>query len=256
MCRRHWRMVPIELQRAVWAAYRRGQCDDKRPSEAWHDAADAAIKFVAELESRQPKNRQMSLLVAAVVCLQMTNTMACTITLPRTTMYGQTSQPDASTPAMTDASQIDGGVLLDSGVIDAGEVTDSGPGPGCQWLTTITCESCIQSGATCDNGTGTCCFAPDASQLDNDSGVNTDGGLLTPDSGPDGADGGVSTDGGSVPSNCVDVHSLLGVGEGVPCSEVATPCAEHGGTCSNDPNMTTLCCCEQAASFCSFPDAG
>lgn len=32
MCRKHWRMVPRWLQRAVWAAYRPGQEDDKRPS--------------------------------------------------------------------------------------------------------------------------------------------------------------------------------------------------------------------------------
>ena len=50
MCFKHWRMVPRLLQRAVWRAYRSGQCDDKRPSEAWHQAADAAIRAVAEKE--------------------------------------------------------------------------------------------------------------------------------------------------------------------------------------------------------------
>jgi len=50
MCARHWRMVPSDLQRAVWATYRPGQCDDKRPSAAWHAAADAAIAHVAERE--------------------------------------------------------------------------------------------------------------------------------------------------------------------------------------------------------------
>ena len=52
MCGRHWRMVPRILQRAVWAAYRPGQCDDKRPSEAWHLAADAAIGSVARAEGQ------------------------------------------------------------------------------------------------------------------------------------------------------------------------------------------------------------
>jgi hypothetical protein len=53
MCLRHWRMVPKDLQRAVWAAYRPGQCDlDPAPSEAWHVAADAAILAVAKLEGR------------------------------------------------------------------------------------------------------------------------------------------------------------------------------------------------------------
>ncbi len=52
-CYPHWRRVPKNIQRAVWATYRPGQCDDKDPSEAWHEAADAAIGFVAQLE-RQP----------------------------------------------------------------------------------------------------------------------------------------------------------------------------------------------------------
>jgi len=50
------RAVPPELlmcgQRAVWAAYRPGQCEDKRPSEAWHLAADAAIGYVARAEGQ------------------------------------------------------------------------------------------------------------------------------------------------------------------------------------------------------------
>ncbi len=52
MCRDHWRRVPRVIQGAVWDAYRPGQCDDKRPSEAWHEAADAAIGFVAQEERR------------------------------------------------------------------------------------------------------------------------------------------------------------------------------------------------------------
>jgi hypothetical protein len=51
MCRAHWGMVPLRLQRAVWDAYRPGQCDDKQPSESWHEAADAAIAAVAEIEA-------------------------------------------------------------------------------------------------------------------------------------------------------------------------------------------------------------
>lgn len=49
MCLQHWRMVPQTIQRAVWATYRAGQCDDK-PSLEWHDAAAAAIGFVAGAE--------------------------------------------------------------------------------------------------------------------------------------------------------------------------------------------------------------
>lgn len=55
MCARHWRLVPKVIQRAVWAAYRPGQCDDKRPSREWHRAADAAIGYVARAEGRKLK---------------------------------------------------------------------------------------------------------------------------------------------------------------------------------------------------------
>jgi hypothetical protein len=50
MCRAHWRRVPLHIQRAVWRTYRPGQCEDKNPSWAWHQAADAAIGFVARAE--------------------------------------------------------------------------------------------------------------------------------------------------------------------------------------------------------------
>lgn len=54
MCLRHWRMVPKHMQRAVWAAYRPGQCDDKNPSEDWVTAADAAIQMVWIIENGGP----------------------------------------------------------------------------------------------------------------------------------------------------------------------------------------------------------
>jgi hypothetical protein len=53
MCPAHWRMVPLALQRAVWASYRHGQCDDKRPSGVWLDAAKAAIEAVAKKEGKE-----------------------------------------------------------------------------------------------------------------------------------------------------------------------------------------------------------
>jgi len=56
MCFNHWRMVPRQIQQAVWANYRLGQCNDKRPSLAWLQAADAAIGYVARLE-RKPNTR-------------------------------------------------------------------------------------------------------------------------------------------------------------------------------------------------------
>lgn len=60
MCGRHWAMVPAKLQRAVWATYRPGQCDDKAPSEAWHQAADAAIGAVALREGCPPRKLRVS----------------------------------------------------------------------------------------------------------------------------------------------------------------------------------------------------
>ena len=53
MCLRHWRMVPRELQRAVWATYRPGQESDKRPSREYLEAARAAIHAVAAKEEAQ-----------------------------------------------------------------------------------------------------------------------------------------------------------------------------------------------------------
>ena len=53
MCGRHWRMVPKKIQSAVWGAYRPGQCDDRKPSTAWHEAADAAIGYVAMMEGQK-----------------------------------------------------------------------------------------------------------------------------------------------------------------------------------------------------------
>lgn len=50
MCYAHWKLVPINLQRKVWLRYRLGQEIDKRPSKAYLDAADEAIKAVAKRE--------------------------------------------------------------------------------------------------------------------------------------------------------------------------------------------------------------
>jgi len=68
LCGRHWGLVPAKLQRAVWATYRRGQCDDKDPSEEWHEAADAAIAAVA-LQEGYPPGRLLVSHVRAVLAL-------------------------------------------------------------------------------------------------------------------------------------------------------------------------------------------
>lgn len=52
MCGRHWKMVPKRIQAKVYRHYRDGQCDDKKPSQEWMDAAKAAIAAVAEAEGR------------------------------------------------------------------------------------------------------------------------------------------------------------------------------------------------------------
>lgn len=52
MCRKHWFMVPRDLQRRVWATYRPGQCDDWQPSKAYCEAAKAAVIAVAEKEGK------------------------------------------------------------------------------------------------------------------------------------------------------------------------------------------------------------
>ena len=50
MCAPHWRLVPRQLQRAVWAAYVEGQEIRKDPSEAYMEAQRAAVEAVAARE--------------------------------------------------------------------------------------------------------------------------------------------------------------------------------------------------------------
>ena len=53
MCGPHWGIVPAALRIPVLRTYRRGQCDDKRPSNAWQAAAARVIAFVARSEGRE-----------------------------------------------------------------------------------------------------------------------------------------------------------------------------------------------------------
>ena len=57
MCPTHWRMVPREMQQAVWAAYVPGQERRKDPSRAYIAAARAAIDEVARKERVRDTNR-------------------------------------------------------------------------------------------------------------------------------------------------------------------------------------------------------
>jgi hypothetical protein len=53
MCRKHWRMVPYKMQRAVWANYVSGQCDfDPPPTDGWIAAARDAVTAVAIKEGK------------------------------------------------------------------------------------------------------------------------------------------------------------------------------------------------------------
>jgi hypothetical protein len=53
MCRRHWLIVPAELQREVWRHYKPGQEISKQPSRDYLAAAEAAIEAVAKIERPQ-----------------------------------------------------------------------------------------------------------------------------------------------------------------------------------------------------------
>jgi hypothetical protein len=60
MCFAHWRKVPSKVQRAVWDAYRPGQCNDMQPSKEWHLAADAAIGYVAKCDGHSTTAKERS----------------------------------------------------------------------------------------------------------------------------------------------------------------------------------------------------
>ncbi len=53
MCKPHWYMVPLQGRRAIWATYRPGQCDDRRPSAAYCKNAKQALLAVAKKEGRE-----------------------------------------------------------------------------------------------------------------------------------------------------------------------------------------------------------
>lgn len=52
MCSHHWSMLSISLQNQIYAAYRPGQCNDKRPSKHWMGLALKARAVVAHKEGR------------------------------------------------------------------------------------------------------------------------------------------------------------------------------------------------------------
>ena len=52
MCLKHWRLIPRDLQRAVWAAYVPGQEIRKDPTDEYLDVQRAAVEAVARREGR------------------------------------------------------------------------------------------------------------------------------------------------------------------------------------------------------------
>lgn len=59
MCRRHWAMVPRQMQSAIWTTYRRGQERDKMPSPGYLEAARAAVNAVRDLEAAQHRQSEV-----------------------------------------------------------------------------------------------------------------------------------------------------------------------------------------------------
>ena len=53
MCGYHWYQVPKPLRNAVWDTFRPGQEIDKRPSDAYRDAAYQAVEALARQEGRR-----------------------------------------------------------------------------------------------------------------------------------------------------------------------------------------------------------
>lgn len=53
MCRKHWRMVPYDMQQDVWAEYNAGQEEgDAEVSEQYLKVTDVAIEHVAKKEEQ------------------------------------------------------------------------------------------------------------------------------------------------------------------------------------------------------------
>lgn len=53
MCLRHWRMVPRDLQKRVWAEYVPGQEVRKDPTDSYLDVQREAVDVVARKEGRR-----------------------------------------------------------------------------------------------------------------------------------------------------------------------------------------------------------
>jgi hypothetical protein len=63
MCKRHWYMLPGVVRNQIWATYRPGQCDDRRPSQRYCDAAKNALTVLAQKEGRTITGNEPELLL-------------------------------------------------------------------------------------------------------------------------------------------------------------------------------------------------
>jgi hypothetical protein len=63
MCAYHWRRVPSALKARIWATYRPGQCDDKRISGKYANAAKEAIMAVAKTEGHAMSGNEPELML-------------------------------------------------------------------------------------------------------------------------------------------------------------------------------------------------
>jgi hypothetical protein len=63
MCFAHWRRVPKDMQKRIWATYRPGQCDDKHITPAYGRAAQDSIRAVASKERKIIPERDPCLLI-------------------------------------------------------------------------------------------------------------------------------------------------------------------------------------------------
>ena len=66
MCKRHWYMLPMLMRSAIWKHYRPGQENDKSITKEYSEAAQRAIKYLAELENRPAEEVRVAGLVYKV----------------------------------------------------------------------------------------------------------------------------------------------------------------------------------------------
>lgn len=64
MCRAHWFSLPKRYRDTIWRTYRDGQCDDMSPSNAYCQAAKAAVQYIANREGIEADTRLYDMFLA------------------------------------------------------------------------------------------------------------------------------------------------------------------------------------------------